>query len=252
MAYRLLILTSVNASLPRFLLFLAALTLATASSASASIARAVSFDEKVASAESVVVGKVVSQRSGPDPSGRWILTWSTFEVESALKGTAPRHLTVMTPGGSHEGIRQETIGSPEFREGAEHVVFVNDSETGPTVAFLDQGVYDVVRDSRGRALVRPTSSRLMVVDKATGMAAPATGEMSAPVSLDEFQTRIRDSMERSEQRALRMQAVRSEPSQEREPLRKSIGDFAREHSTVLLLLGLGLVLAILPFLWKLK
>lgn len=241
-----------NASLPRFLLFVAALTLATASSASASIARAVSFDEKVAAAESVVVGKVVSQRSGPDPSGRWILTWSTFEVESALKGTAPRHLTVVTPGGSHDGIRQETIGSPEFREGAEHVVFVDESQAGPTVAFLDQGVYDVVRDSRGRALVRPTASRLMVVDQATGMAAPASGEMSAPVPLEEFQSRIRASVDRSEQRALRMQAVRSGEPQERKPLMKSIGDFAREHSTILLLLGLGLILAIMPFVWKLK
>lgn len=252
MAYRLLILTSVNASLLRFLLFVAALTLATASSASASIARAVSFDEKVASAESVVVGKVVSQRSGPDPSGRWIMTWSTFEVESALKGTAPRHLTVMTPGGSHEGVRQETIGSPEFREGAEHVVFVNDSQAGPTVAFLDQGVYDVVRDSRGRAMVRPTPSRLMVVDQATGKAAPATGEMSAPLALEEFRTQVRASAERSEQRALQMQAVRSGEPQEIKPLRKSISDFAREHSTLLLLVGLGLLLAILPFLWKLK
>jgi hypothetical protein len=252
MACRLLILTFVNASLPRFLLFVAAVTLATAPSASASIARAVSFDEKVASAESVVVGKVVSQRSGPDPSGRWILTWSTFEVESTLKGTAPRHLTVMTPGGSHEGVRQETIGSPAFREGAEHVIFVNDSQAGPTVAFLDQGVYDVVRDSRGRAMVRPTASRLMLIDQATGMAASATGEMSAPEALEEFQGRVRASVQRSEQRALRMQAVRAGESQEREPIRKSISDFAREHRTILLLLGLGLILAVLPFLWKLK
>jgi hypothetical protein len=242
----------VSAPLPRFLLFVAALTLATASSASASIARAVSFDEKVASAESVVVGKVVSQRSGPDPSGRWIVTWSTFEVESALKGTAPRHLTVMTPGGSHEGIRQETIGSPQFREGAEHVVFVNDSQAGPTVAFLDQGVYDVVRDTRGRPLVQPTASRLMLIDQATGMAAPASGETSAPVALEDFHTRIRDSVQRSEQRALRMQAVRAGESQERKPLGRSLGEFAREHSKILLLLALGLILAILPFLWRLK
>ena len=241
-----------NASLPRFLLFVAALALATASSASASIAREVSFDEKVASAESVVVGKVVAQRSGPDPSGRWILTWSTFEVESALKGTAPRHLTVMTPGGSHEGIRQETIGSPEFREGAEHVIFVDDSQAGPTVAFLDQGVYDVVRDSRGRAMVRPTASRLMLIDQATGMAGSSTGEMSAPVALEEFQTRITASSERNQQRALRMQTVQRGEAEERKPLRKSIGDFTREHKTILLLLGLGLILAILPFLWKLK
>jgi hypothetical protein len=242
----------VHATLPRVFLFLTALILATASSASASIARAVSFDEKVASAESVVVGKVVSQRSGPDPSGRWIMTWSTFEVESALKGTAPRHLTVVTPGGSHDGIRQETIGSPEFRKGAEHVVFVSDSQAGPTVAFLDQGVYDVVRDSRGRAMVRPAPSRLMLVDQATGMAAPATGEVSAPVALEEFQSRVRSSMERSEQRALRMQAVRSGESQERKPSSTSVGDFVRGHSKILLLLLVGLILAILPFLWKLK
>ncbi|MFN2442874.1 MAG: hypothetical protein ABR517_09335 [Thermoanaerobaculia bacterium] len=239
-----------NASLPRSLFLVAALALATASPASASIARAVSFDEKVASAERVIVGKVVSQRSGTDPSGRWIVTWSTFEVESALKGTAPRHLTVMTPGGSHEGIRQETIGSPEFREGAEHVIFVDDTETGPAVAFLDQGVYDITRDSGGRAMVKPTSSQLILVESATGKAASATGETSAAVGLDQFQSRIQDSMRRNEQRALQMQALRAEPARS-EPEQVSIRDFASEHWKILLLLGLGLILAVVPFLWRL-
>src|ERR671936_210212 len=94
-----------------------------APAAHATLAAAATFEQKVDKAAAIVLAKCVRQESRFDPSGRWILTYSTFQVEKAMKGAAVPEMTIVTPGGQVGGLHQVSSGIPVFREGAENVIF---------------------------------------------------------------------------------------------------------------------------------
>ncbi|HKO58327.1 MAG TPA: hypothetical protein VJ276_20855 [Thermoanaerobaculia bacterium] len=187
---------------------LASAALLSAPHAKASLARAVDFDTKVADAESIVLGKVVRTESRWDAGHRWILTYSTFRVEKALKGVAGSEVTLVTPGGQVGNVGQSTVGIPEFREGDENVVFVKQSQAGPTVLYFDQGTYEVTRDGNQR-MVTPVSTDAVVVDTQRGMA--VTPEQ--PRTLAQFEAEVK----RAEHGALqRMELIRQRERQQAE------------------------------------
>jgi len=167
---------------PLAFLSLAALLGISAAPAHASVAAAASFDEKVDNAAAIVVGKCLKTESRFDPSGRWIVTYSTFAVEQSMKGAPAQTITVVTPGGSVNGIHQSSVGVPEFREGSENVLFIKNSKLGPTILYFDQGTYDVVHDAKGAAVVAPVASDVVHIDTQRGVAVPA----EQPRTLDEF------------------------------------------------------------------
>ncbi|MGH9456415.1 MAG: hypothetical protein ACRD2J_02095 [Thermoanaerobaculia bacterium] len=220
-----------------------AAALAAAVPAYASIARAVPFEEKVQASDAIVLGRVVATESRWDPQKRWILTYSTLEVDRALKGTPAPRLTLVTPGGSVDGIRQETVGVPSLREGDERIVFVRTSTLGPTVAFMDQGVYEVRRDDRGRTLIAAAPAAAVAVDTVTGEAVAADRE---PIPLDAFETRVRRAMDR-EAIPSRMAAA---PAAKETDWRADLASFAREHWKILTLAGFGILLALVPLIVK--
>ena len=154
--------------------------------ASATISRAVSFDEKVDQASAIVLGKCVETTSRWDPTGKWILTYSTFQIEDQLKGQRAQQITLVTPGGVVDGIHQETIGVPKFATGGDHVVFVRNTNAGPTVLYFDQGAYEVEK-IRGERIVRPAVSAAVLVDTQRGAA--VAPEDARP--LREFQDAVR-------------------------------------------------------------
>lgn len=137
--------------------------------AQATIARAVTFDEKVERAAAIVYGECVKTESRWDASHSSILTYSTFRVEKSMKGAPAQQITIVTPGGSIDGVHQSSIGIPSFDEGAQHVIFVRNTAVGPTVLYADQGAYDVVDDGREK-IVRPVASEAVRVDTQRGMA----------------------------------------------------------------------------------
>jgi hypothetical protein len=223
---------------PRLLLPTLAVALLASVPASASVARAVPFEEKVGAADAIVLGKVVATESAWDPSHKFIVTRSTFQVEKALKGTPAPQLTLVTPGGSVDGIRQETIGVPSFDEGDERVVFVRSSKSGPTVAFFDQGVYDVKRDSFGAVMVEPAASELVLVDTKSVRAASAAAP--APETLADFERRVGRAMRDVERARLEMAAgAAAEPGGA-----GALSAFARENRVLLLLATLAVLLGI--------
>lgn len=226
---------------PLSLLFLG---LALALPASGSVARSVSFEEKVAAADSIVLGKIVSTGSQWDPSRRWIVTHSTIQVEQALKGAPAPQVTIVTPGGTVDGVRQETIGVPSFSAGDERVVFLRQSTAGPTVAFFDQGVYEVTRDGRGRAMIAPMASGLVLVDSATAKA--TLSESSAPMSIDEFQGRVQRSLREGARRMEMRSIAERQAEAPATDWRAGLSRFAREQWKILALAGLGLLLALVP------
>lgn len=176
---------------PDNLLVRGVLTLAAALlpiAAEATISRAVSFDEKVENSVSVIAGKCVRTESRWDPSGRFILTYATFEVEKALKGQPAREMTIVVPGGKVGNIHQSAAGIPSFEVGDENVLFVRDSAAGPTVLFFDQGTYRLTSDERGNRMVTPAVTNAVHVDTQRGLVVPD----ETPRTLQQFERQIRD------------------------------------------------------------
>lgn len=245
MACRLLLFVPVSNRRPAPALPLLALLALAALPAHGTIARAVSFEEKVDAADAIVLGRIVATESAWDPSHRWIVTRSTLQVETALKGTPAPQLTLVTPGGSIDGVRQETVGVPSFAPGDEHVVFVRSTNAGPTVAFFDQGLFDVTRDARGTVLVQPASSELLLVDPSGAKWATAA-EASGPETLDAFKRRIDEAVRVNQQRRLDMAAGAAvEPASG-----TALGRFVSGNRTLLLVISLGIVLVLGGLLYK--
>jgi hypothetical protein len=172
------------------LLALAAIAIAVPA-AQAAIAQAASFDEKVDNAAAIILGKCVKTEARFDPTGRWIVTYATFAVEQSMKGNAAGQITIVTPGGSVNGIHQETIGIPVFREGDEHVVFLRNTRLGPTPLYFDQGTYNVAAGEHGEKLIVPMPSNVMHIDTQRAMAVAPADE---PRTLDAFKRAVSDSM----------------------------------------------------------
>ncbi|HEX7150383.1 MAG TPA: hypothetical protein VF618_02770 [Thermoanaerobaculia bacterium] len=199
--------------------------------ANATIARAVTFDEKVERAAAIVHGRVVKTESRWDASRTSIVTYSTFRVEKAMKGQASQELTIVTPGGSIDGVHQSSIGIPAFEEGGEHVIFVRNTAVGPTVLYADQGAYDVVDDGREK-IVRPVASEAVRVDTQRGMA--VAPEEARP--LRAFEGAIQASMRQGVRN--RMEII-----QEKERQEKSLWSQLNQNRGLFALAILGIALA---------
>jgi hypothetical protein len=161
--------------------------------AHASLSRAATFDDKVENAASIILGKCTTQHAAWDSDHRWILTYSTFKVEKSMKGQMQPEVTVVTPGGAVDGVHQDTIGMPAFREGADNVLFIRNTAAGPVVLYFEQGAYDVVPDTNGERMVRPVASDSVHIDTQRGMAVAPEGPRPLPQFVSEVNTSLRRS-----------------------------------------------------------
>lgn len=214
----------------------AALLLLLPLSASATITRAIEFDQKVENAAAIVVGKCIGQESRWDATKNWILTYSTFEIEETLKGQPSQRITIVTPGGTVGNLTQEVIGVPKFREGEENVVFVRNSQAGPTVLYLEQGNYKVRKDDRGDRMVEPAVSSAVMVDTGRGTAVQAEG----PRKLREFEGAVRDTVRRRE--VMRMQVIEREKKEQ-----ASLWNQLQRNRVLVALAVLGILIATWQF-----
>src|SRR5436305_2325471 len=189
----------------RLIALLVVVTIALAvPAANAAVAQAATFDEKVDNAAAIVLGKCVKTEAKFDPTGRWIVTYATFNVEETMKGAAAGQVTIVTPGGSVNGIHQETIGIPSFREGDEHVIFLRNTRLGPTPLYFDQGTYDVAAGEHGEKMIVPMPSNVMHIDTQRGMVVAAPAD--EPRTLSDFQRAVSASMNGTARR-LQMSAL---------------------------------------------
>jgi hypothetical protein len=207
----------------------------------AAVAEWKSFDEKVSAAEDILLVTVAGSESRIDPDGQWIRTWTTFRIAESFKGGSSGTITIVTPGGSVDGLHQETVGVPSFHPGGEQILFVSRNDEGFTPLYQEQGVYEVERDGARRALVRPAPSDLILYDDQTGSVVPA----EATRSLEEFRSEVRGSIRREQERIARASAVEHPP--ERTP---DVSEFLRRNGWILALLALGLLIALIPLVRK--
>jgi hypothetical protein len=220
----------------RLIALLALVTMALAvPAANAAIAQAATFDEKVDNAAAIFLGKCVKTEAKFDPTGRWIVTYATFDVEDTMKGNAAGQLTVVTPGGSVNGIHQETIGVPAFHEGDEHVIFVKNTRLGPTPLYFDQGTYNVAANEHGEKIIVPMPSNVMHIDTQRAMAVAAPSD--EPRSLTSFKQAVSESMKGTPRR-VQMSAMQTKAKPQ-----KSIWTTVAENKLLVALAIVGLALA---------
>lgn len=203
--------------------------------AQATISKAMQFDEKVEKAASIVLGKVVAQRADWDANRTRILTHTTFQVEKTLKGGNAQQVTLVTPGGVVGDIAQEYVGIPRFSQGEEHVVFVRNTKSGPTVLFFEQGAYRVEADDRGERVVHPLVSSAVLVDTQRGVAVAP----ERPRKLRDFEHEIRAANGRRE--AHRMKMIEDQRRQ------ASLSNQLRRNAPLVILALLGALLATWQF-----
>lgn len=204
--------------------------------AQATIARAMKFEDKVENAATIIVGECVSQQSRWDEAKKWILTYSTFRIESTLKGQPAQEITLVTPGGQVGTVAQEVIGVPQFRQGEQNVVFVRNTQSGPTVLYLDQGNYRVTKDERGDRIVTPAVSSSVFVDTGRGIA--VTPEQ--PRTLREFERAVTDRVRRGEISRMEMMAAKKKAD-------SSLWSVVQRNKALVALALLGAMLAMWQF-----
>ena len=123
--------------------------------------------EKLTSrADAVVHVRCLSNESRWERGEIW--TFTQFEVEEALKGVAPRLLTVRLLGGKVGHLISTVDAVPRFRPGEETVLFLERMPDGAfTVLSWAQGTFRIRREQHtGRAVVTQDSAGLAVFDPA--------------------------------------------------------------------------------------
>jgi hypothetical protein len=204
--------------------------------ARAAIAQAATFDEKVDHAAAIILGKCARTEARYDPTGRWIVTYATFDVEETMKGNTTGQVMIVTPGGTVNGIHQETIGVPVFHRGDEHLVFLRNTRVGLTPLYFDQGTYNVTAGPHGEKLIVPMPSNVIHLDTQRAMVVADTADQ--PQTLDAFKHAISESMNGTARR-MQMSAL---PAGKPKP-QKSFWTILAENKLIIALAFVGIAVA---------
>jgi len=121
-----------------------------------------SLEELAQRSQKIVVGRCLSTESRWNEKNTLILTFSQFAVSEDLKGQSNGSVTVMTVGGTVNGITQTVSGSPQFSPGEEAVLFLEPTKLSHWQPVgLSQGKFLIVKNSR--------SGEKEVVNNLTGL-----------------------------------------------------------------------------------
>ena len=167
----------------------AALVLAVAANAHASVAMSLSVEDMTDRADLIVRGKVTSQESQWTRAGR-IVTTVHLAVDSGLKGQAPQTIDVEHRGGHVGKIGQQVEGEVAFTDGEEVLLFLR---ARPNVANryvvigLNQGKFHIERSATS-VMATQKLDGLGLVQKPGGPITDATGGAALP--LNELEARV--------------------------------------------------------------
>jgi hypothetical protein len=144
-------------------------------------------------ADSVVRGTVARISTRWSGDHMRILTDVEIRVQEVMKGQALRSLIVVNPGGVIGDLGQRVAGTPEFSEGEEVILFLEQRGENFILSGMAQGKFKVERSSDGSAAFAvPTStSEAVLLDPVTRQ--PVKGEHQ-PMALEAFKARVKDAV----------------------------------------------------------
>lgn len=111
------------------------------------------FDQLVDEAESIFEGTVTAMRSEWTGEGanRHIVTYVTFRIEDAIKGSVGNEYTIRMFGGTVDGQTMEVTDAPRFKVEDRDILFVthNGTQFIPLVGIM-HGRFHVLPDETGK------------------------------------------------------------------------------------------------------
>src|SRR5438034_11831170 len=100
-----------------------------------------SEEEMVSSAEAVVIGHVVAQRSFWNSRGNVILTETTLSVEEKVLGMSPPTIAVITAGGRVGDVIIQAVGFPKLLSQERYLLFLHRVNNELRILGYLQGLY---------------------------------------------------------------------------------------------------------------
>lgn len=156
----------------------------------ATTVKQLSLEQMVRGSQRIVLGRRVSQETYWNKTRTRIFTATRFAVTEDLKGESRGTTTVVTVGGTMDGLTLVVSGTPRFREREEVLLFLETGKSGNWILMgLSQGVFRITADREGVKTAHHASFGLHLV--------PASPESSsqtpipAQVELDRLLSRIR-------------------------------------------------------------
>lgn len=152
-----------------------------------------SFDELVSRAEVIFQGSVTDVRSQWVGEGgqRRIVTYVTFKVDDAIKGSPGATYTIRMLGGTVDGQTMEVSDSPKFKKGDRDFLFVehNGQQFIPLVGIM-HGRFRVEREQNGREIVAINSGEPLSDVASLGKEEHGVSNEKAALSPSQFKAAI--------------------------------------------------------------
>jgi hypothetical protein len=152
-----------------------------------------SFDELVSRAEVIFQGSVTDVRSQWVGEGaqRHIVTYVTFQVEDAIKGTPGATYTMRMLGGTVDGQTMEVSDSPKFKKGDRDFLFVehNGQQFIPLVGIM-HGRFRIEHEQNGREIVATNSGEPLSDVASLGKEEHGVSSEKAALSPSQFKAAI--------------------------------------------------------------
>ena len=146
-----------------------------------------SLSQLAQASSTIVQGQVVAQTTRQNPAHTRIMTYTTVQLDKALKGQPPATLTIEQPGGTIGNVHVRVPGTAFLRPQTEYVLFL-EPVTGQTATYhmvgMMQGAFRVYRERNGaqRRVVLPLGALSTGSSSGTLSQSPALGEFQMTVS----------------------------------------------------------------------
>jgi hypothetical protein len=156
----------------------------------ATTVKKLSLEQMVRGAHRIVHGRRVSQETYWNKNRTRIYTATRFAVTEDLKGEFRETATVVTVGGTVDGMTLVVSGTPSFREREEVLLFLEAGKSGHWILMgLSQGMFRITADRQGVRTAHHASSGLHLIP-GSPESSPQT-PIPNRVALDRLLSRIR-------------------------------------------------------------
>jgi hypothetical protein len=146
-----------------------------------------SLSQLVQASSTIVQGQVVAQTTRVNESHTRIMTYTTIQVEKALKGQPSSTIIIEQPGGTVRNVHVHVPGTAYLRPQTQYVLFLEPVAgsigTFHTVGMM-QGAFRVYRERNGaqRRVVLPLGALSTGTHSATLSQSPSLGEFQMTLS----------------------------------------------------------------------